>query len=229
MSSAVAEIADGRPVDVEPMFQLRTPEPIEGFKFLPLPPRPYRSGELEARQQAQGSSPSDIAVQQRELYHDGFAPGVPGAELRETTSEIYEPELHEMSPGELISAAERRYNTNVLGQQMAPEGATDAEFEDIGPPPEAETVAQQPEKPAEAAAPETAQQQPGITVAEEGKPLAETDPELAAAHERIQQIEGGLLPEERAELEQVRGGLADAETKSAAINEAANCLKEAGM
>jgi hypothetical protein len=187
MSSAVAEIADGRPVDVEPMFQLKTPEPIEGFKFLPPPPRPYRPGELEARQQAQGSSPSDIAVQQRELYHDGFAPGVPGSELREMSADIY------------------------------------------APPPEAEAVAQEPEKPAEAAAPETAQQQPGITVAEEGKPLAETDPELAAAHKRIQQIEGGLLPEERAELEQVRGGLADAETKSAAINEAANCLKEAGL
>jgi len=187
MSSAVAEIADGRPVDVEPMFQLKTPEPIEGFKFLPPPPRPYRPGELEARQQAQGPAPSDVAAQQRELYHDGFAPGVPGSELRETSADIY------------------------------------------APPPEAEAVAQQPERPAEAAPPETAQQQPGITVAEEGKPLAETDPELAAAHERIQQIEGGLLPEERAELEQVRGGLADAETKSAAINEAANCLKEAGM
>jgi hypothetical protein len=164
MSSAVAEIADGRPVDVEPMFQLKTPEPIEGFRFLPPPPRPYRPGELEARQQAQGPAPSDIAVQQRELYHDGFAPGVPGSELRESSSEIYEPELHEMSPRELISAAERRYNTNVLGQQMAPEGATDAEFEDIGPPPH-------PAAPAEAAAPETAQQQPGITVAPTETPL----------------------------------------------------------
>ena len=70
--------------------------------------------------------------------------------------------------------------------------------------------------------------QRGAEIAEP-KPLAETDPELAAAHEQIQQIEGQLLPEERAELEQVRGGLADAETKAAAIDEAANCLKEAGM
>jgi hypothetical protein len=91
MSSAVAEIADGRPVDVEPMFQLKTPEPIEGFRFLPPPPRPYRPGELEARQLAEGPAPLDIAVQQRELYHDGFAPGVPGSELRETSADIYAP------------------------------------------------------------------------------------------------------------------------------------------
>ena len=174
MSSAVAEIADGRPVDVAPMFQLKTPEPIEGFRFLPPPSRPMR--------------PSDIAVEQRELYRDGFAPGVLGSELRETGADIYEP-LPEVA-------------TAIAGERKEIE---------------------KPEEALPSQAPQTAGAEG------EPKPLEETDPELAAAHERIQQIEGQMLPEERAEVEQMRGGLADAETKAAAIDEAANCLKEAGM
>ena len=107
MSSAVAEIADGRPVDVAPMFQLKTPEPIEGFQFLAPPARPLRPGEgarpaipappdiYQFQSPGAGlrvpSAPADIAAQQRELYHDGFAPGVPDSELRQATADVYEP------------------------------------------------------------------------------------------------------------------------------------------
>lgn len=167
MSSAVAEMADGRPVDVAPMFQLKTPEPIEGFQFLPPPPRPMR--------------PSEVAVEQRTLYHDGFASGVPGPELRQTSADIYAPEEPEVEP----DAAEREKQ---------------------------EAAAEEPE------------QQPGLEVRE-----AEADPELTAAGQRIEAIGQDLLPEERAELEQAHNGIAMAEAKSSAYDEAAACLKEAGL
>jgi hypothetical protein len=164
MSSAVAEMVDGRPIDVEPMFQLKTPEPIAGLQFLPPPPRPIR--------------PSDVATQQQELYHDGFAPGVPDSDLKQANADIYEP-----VPAETET-------------QAAPTVSRETQPTPAGEPP---------------------------------KPLAETDPELAAAHDRIDQLQGSLLPEERAELEQARGGLADADQHAAAIDEAAACLKGSGL
>lgn len=61
MRAAVAQVAEGRPVDVETVF---------------------KPGER---------SPADVAAAQRDLYRDGFAPGVPDPELRATDEAIYEP------------------------------------------------------------------------------------------------------------------------------------------
>ena len=182
ISSAVAELADGRPVDVQPMFQLRTPEPIEGLQFAEPPPRPLRASDVGP------PIPSEIIAQQRELHSDGFAPGVPAPELRETTAEIYEPErianelgVPPVTPGEPAAA------TPTVPEPQEPRGA------------------------------------------EAGIEVREVDPEIAAAQQRLEQIGQSLSPEDHVEIEQMRGAVAAAEAKTAAFDEAAACLKEAGL
>jgi hypothetical protein len=53
--------------------------------------------------------------------------------------------------------------------------------------------------------------------------------DLAQAQQTVARLQDTLLPEERDEIAAAQRGLGDAETKAAAIDEAANCLKEAGM
>ena len=48
IGTAVGQIVTERPVNVEPLVQLRTPEPAFGYEFLPTPPRPARPGEVPA-------------------------------------------------------------------------------------------------------------------------------------------------------------------------------------
>jgi hypothetical protein len=131
--------------------------------------------------------PSEVAAQQRALYHDGFAPGVLGDELRLATDDIYAPQE-----------------------------------------PETEELGGTPATPREESAPSVPEQQEPRP-AEPKAEGAEADPELMAAQRRMDALGEGLLPEERDEITRVRQGLEVAETKAAAIEEAANCLKEAGL
>lgn len=242
VSTAVAELADGRPIDVEPIFSppLRRPEPIEGFEFEDPNQIPsgsdFRTGtratlaEMEARRSAETTpapptwdtlSPSDfengktlrlyrgetaggqpiapgapgtggwfttdpakaarygdvsyidvtrdelgafarghggadefvttdaaitgrsrplgpvaetppitpaaLAASQAELHRDGFSPGVPNGELRQISTEIYEP-----PPGEAMNTF--RTEVDINGQRTIIEGPTRAPQEPAGAP-----------------------------------------------------------------------------------------------
>lgn len=130
MRSAVAQVADGREVDVDPIFKH---EPV-----------------------------SDVATEQRSVYQDGYAPGVPPDEMRATQEAMYG-----------------------KGEPAPPT----------------------PETPGAAATP--------------------LDHDLAAAEAQLtgMQKEGAAIhPEDQAEIERTAKGMAQADSKTQALQQAAQCL-----
>ena len=95
ISTAVGQLAEGRPVEVEPFFYrppqadtgIGTSVPLEGA---PLSPEIalYRA---VAQLSREPSTPADVAIQQAQLYRDGFAPGISGDDLRAASASVYEP------------------------------------------------------------------------------------------------------------------------------------------
>lgn len=92
MSSAVGELAEGRPVQVEPFFE--RPEAV---------------------------TPADIVAQQRALNQDGFAAGVPEAGLKEATADIYAPRDAETGKLQGIGAEWERPMAELPQEAEAPQ------------------------------------------------------------------------------------------------------------
>ena len=101
ISSAVAELVDGRPVNVSPIFEgLPEPTPPPGAPPLTNHMAAYeanrarvaRATQEEAEAIAAGRpTPAEVSAQQAAIIRDGFVPGVPPEELKQATADIYSP------------------------------------------------------------------------------------------------------------------------------------------
>lgn len=150
MRAAVSEVLDGRPVDVQPVLdatppRIRTLEEIQQqdgvsarkaqeiqTQELLARGRPISMEEMAARKAGvQQIGPADVAAQQRDLQRDGYATGVPQADLQQATADLYQPKVEEEAPAEQPTAPAQR-----AAPEATPSKPPATPFEKLPPEPE---------------------------------------------------------------------------------------------
>lgn len=275
LSRAVSELADGRPIQVDPFFPAprRPPDLIDmlmdrggvrdaGGELAAMDLNRPQKGRWGILSRA-GGMPLDEARTIAE--EEGYLP--PGSDINDLLEAIRETSQGRpvFRPGEALDWQEYRANerrggfqeggffdpnamfakpspAEIAAQQRAlyhdgfAPGVSDADlrmanaeiYEPL--PDESELFGETPAQPQEGtAAPSAPEQQESRPAEQPGAEATEADPEIAAAQQRLQAIDQTLLPEERMEIEQAHAAIATAKAKASAIDEAANCLKEAGL
>ena len=130
MKSAVAQIADGRPVDVRPFF----PQAETAIGLVPRGEfKPQIEGLPQAAPRPEELAPQspflrDYAEQQQQLYRSGYAPGMTAEQLGVFDRDMFEPKEAETEAGQAPKPTTPKA-TGPDGKPMSPEESELADLE----------------------------------------------------------------------------------------------------